>query len=119
AAGPVRAPPHPSAARGRGRSRLATPPVGAEVCMFEGMEPIELEHEGTRLRGYVALPDAPAPHPAVLVMHSGLGIEHGVNEPVAREFATRGYAAVCTDMYGAHLAGAPMQDAGRAMVENV
>jgi dienelactone hydrolase len=52
-------------------------------------------------------------------MHSGLGIEHGVNEPVASKFAARGYAAVCTDMYGAHLAGAPMQEAGRAMVENV
>ena len=79
--------------------------------MFEGMEPIEIEHEGTPLRGYVALPDAPAPYPAVLVMHSGLGIEHGVNEPTARQLAARGYAAVRTDMYGAHLAGAPMQEA--------
>jgi dienelactone hydrolase len=65
------------------------------------------------------LPDAPAPYPAVLVMHTGLGIAYGVNEAVAQTLAARGYAAVCTDMYGAHLEGAPIEETGRAFAENL
>jgi dienelactone hydrolase len=88
--------------------------------MFEGMEPIEFEHEGTLLRGYAATPpDATEPSPAVLVMHSALGIHHEVNELTARSLAERGYVAICTDMYGAHLAGASVEDAGRAYGENL
>jgi len=88
--------------------------------MFEGMEPVEFEHEGTLLRGYASTrPDATEPSPAVLVMHSALGIAHGVNEPTARKLAERGYVAVCTDMYGAHLEGASVEDAGRAYGENL
>ena len=87
--------------------------------MFEGMERIELEHEGTSLRGYAALPDAPGPAPAVLVMHSALGVAHGVNEPVARKLAAEGYVAVCTDMYGAHLDSASMEEAGQAYAANL
>ena len=52
--------------------------------MFEGMEPVEFEHDGTLLRGYAALPDASGPSPAVLVMHSAVGIGHEVNEHAAR-----------------------------------
>jgi dienelactone hydrolase len=87
--------------------------------MFEGMEHIEFEHEGTLLRGYAALPDGTEPSPAVLVMHGGLGIAHTVNEPIARKLAERGYLAICTDMYGAHLAGASVEESGRAYAENL
>ncbi len=87
--------------------------------MFEDMEPVEFEHGGTRLRGYAAFPDATGPVPAVLVMHSALGIAHAVNERAARKLADRGYLAVCTDMYGAHLEGASMEDAGAAFGENL
>jgi len=87
--------------------------------MFEGMEQIEFEHEGTLLRGYAALPEAAGPSPAVLVMHSALGIGHEVNERTARKLAELGYVAICTDMYGAHFAGASMEDAGRAYAENL
>ena len=80
--------------------------------MFERMEHIEFEHEGTRLRGYAARPDGTEPSPAVLVMHSALGIAHKVNERIARRLAELGYMAVCTDMYGAHLEGASVEDAG-------
>ena len=86
--------------------------------MFEGMERAEIEHEGTLLRGYAALPDRSGPSPAVLVMHSALGIAHAVNQQTARNLAERGYLAVCTDMYGAHLEGAPIEDAGIAYAEN-
>ena len=88
--------------------------------MFEGMEHIEFEHEGTPLRGYATKPSGGTePSPAVLVMHSALGIAHNVNEPIARKLAERGYVAICTDMYGAHLAGASVGDAGRAYAENL
>jgi dienelactone hydrolase len=87
--------------------------------MFEGMEPVEVEHEGTVLRGYAALPDRPGPSPAVLVMHSALGIAHGVNEPTARKLADLGYVGICTDMYGGHLEAASMEDAGTAYATNL
>ncbi len=87
--------------------------------MFGGMEHIDFEHEGTLLRGYAALPDGTEPAPAVLVMHSALGIAHEVNERTARKLAELGYVAICTDMYGAHLEGAPIEDAGLAYAENL
>ena len=75
--------------------------------MFETMQPIELEHAGTLLRGYVARPGGDQPRPAVLVMHSGMGIAHKeVVGPAATKLAALGYVAICTDMYGAHLEGA-------------
>jgi dienelactone hydrolase len=88
-------------------------------AVFEGMEPVEFEHGGTPLRGYAARRDATGPVPAVLVMHSALGIAHGVNEPAARKLADQGYLAVCTDMYGAHLEGASVEEAGLAFGQNL
>jgi len=79
--------------------------------MFEEMEPIEFEHAGTLLRGYAAHPATTGPVPAVLVMHSAVGVAHGVNEPIARKLADQGYLAVCTDMFGAHLEGVSLEDA--------
>jgi dienelactone hydrolase len=87
--------------------------------MFEGMDPVEFEHEGTLLRGYAARPDGDGPAPAVLVMHSALGISHKVNEATARELAARGYVAVCTDLYGAHLAEPTIEEAGTAFAANL
>ena len=87
--------------------------------MFEGMEHIEFVNEETLLRGFAALPDGTEPSPAVLVMHSALGVAHKVNESTARKLAERGYVAVCTDMYGAHLAGASVDDSARAYAENL
>jgi len=87
--------------------------------MFEGMERVEFDHEGTRVRGYAALPDGTEPAPAVLVMHSALGIAHDVNEGAARRLAAQGYVAVCTDVYGAHLEDASIEQAGTAFAENL
>jgi dienelactone hydrolase len=52
-------------------------------------------------------------------MHSALGVAHEVNERTARRLAERGYVAICTDMYGAHLAGASVEDAASAYMENL
>lgn len=83
--------------------------------MFETMEPVELEHAGTLLRGYIARPLGNEPHPTVLVMHSGMGIAHKeVVEPAARKLVELGYVAICTDMYGANLEGAGPEGFGPA-----
>jgi dienelactone hydrolase len=87
--------------------------------MFDGMERMEFEHEGTRLRGYAVTPAGSGPSPAVLVMHSALGIAHGVNEVAARKLADLGYVAVCTDVYGAHREGHPVEEAGAANAESL
>jgi dienelactone hydrolase len=90
--------------------------------MFEGMEAIEVEHDGALLRGYMARPGEDAsddgPKPAVLVMHSAVGIAQDVNEATARRLADRGYLAVCTDMYGAELEGATPEQYTRAYEQN-
>jgi dienelactone hydrolase len=81
------------------------------------MTPVELDHDGTHLRGYAALPDSPGPSPAVLVMHSALGIAYERNEITARKLADLGCVAVCTDMYGAEHEGVSANDAGRAYAD--
>ena len=87
--------------------------------MYEGFEHVEFEHNGTPLRGYAARPDGTEPAPAVLVMHSALGVAHQVNEAAARKLAERGYLAVCTDMYAAHLAAPAIEEAGSASAANL
>ena len=57
------------------------------------------DHDGVILQGLVAVPAGEGPHPAVLVMHSGLGIGH-LTQDIARNLAGLGYLAVATNMYG-------------------
>jgi dienelactone hydrolase len=63
------------------------------------LQPVSCEHEGVRLRGFAATPQGQGPFPAVLVMHSALGLHHMVQD-VAQRLAGLGYLAVATDMYG-------------------
>ena len=42
-----------------------------------------------------------------------------MNEQAARKLAALGYVAVCTDMYGAHLESAPIEQSGAAYAENL
>jgi dienelactone hydrolase len=65
------------------------------------LQPIVCQHDGVTLKGHAAIPDGQGPFPAVLVMHSALGLRHMVRE-VARKLAGLGYLAVATDMYGEH-----------------
>jgi dienelactone hydrolase len=64
------------------------------------MQPIECTHGDVLLRGAISRPQEKGPLPAVLVMHSALGIHHMTHE-VAQRLASLGYLAVATDMYGA------------------
>ena len=63
------------------------------------LQTVTCEHDGITLKGYAAIPAGEGPFPAVLVMHSALGIHHMVQD-IARKLADMGYVAVATDMYG-------------------
>jgi dienelactone hydrolase len=63
------------------------------------LEPVSCDHEGTSLQGQLALPSAPGPHAAVMVMHNAHGLGPQVCDS-ARRLARQGYAALATDMYG-------------------
>ncbi len=67
---------------------------------MERLQPMECGHQGTRLRGAVALPAGEGPFPAVLVMHSAVGLNDFYRSK-APMLAELGYLAVATDMYGA------------------
>jgi dienelactone hydrolase len=59
----------------------------------------EYVHDGQVLKGEIARPAGPGPHPAVLVMHHAIGL--GSNEMRrTRMLAEAGYVALATDMYG-------------------
>ena len=60
---------------------------------------IAFDHDGVKLVGQMAVPQQPGPHPAVMVMHTGLGLGDMMLEKV-RRLAELGYVAVATDMYG-------------------
>ncbi len=61
--------------------------------------PVECEHDGIALRGLMAVPLGKGPFPAVLVMHSALGLGDQVRRR-ARDLAELGYVALATDVYG-------------------
>lgn len=63
------------------------------------LETMRISQGGTEFEALVARPQGPGPHPAVLVMHSALGLRHMVTEK-AQTLAELGYLAVATDMYG-------------------
>ena len=63
------------------------------------LQPVTCDHEGVKLGGFVAIPEGQGPFPAVLVMHSALGLHHMMQD-ISRKLARLGYLAVATDMYG-------------------
>jgi len=67
---------------------------------MEGFEPVRCDHDGFALEGFCAAPQGSGPFPAVMVMHSGLGLRDQIATKV-RLLADLGYLAVATDMYGA------------------
>jgi len=76
----------------------------------------EYAHEGVTLRGEIAAPPGPGPHPGVLVMHDAHGFGEQVRER-ARRLAQAGYAALATDMYGAGRRFDDPRDAGPLFAE--
>jgi dienelactone hydrolase len=65
-----------------------------------GTRDFRYEHGSRELMGQIAVPSTPGPHPAVLVMHSALGIDEHMCRR-ASDLAALGYVALAADMYGA------------------
>ena len=61
--------------------------------------PVDYNHDDVAMRGFLALPEGPGPHPAMMVYYSALGLDDLVRNRT-REFADMGYVAFATDMYG-------------------
>jgi len=61
-------------------------------------------HDGVELIGRIVVPETQGPHPAVMVMHNGLGLNERMLD-TARLLAQRRYAAVATDMYTVYVTG--------------
>ncbi len=74
----------------------------AEVPPLEG-DTIDLA-DGTR--AYLALPEGPGPHPAVLVIHEWWGLNDHIRHWADR-LAADGYAALAVDLYGGRIATEP------------
>jgi dienelactone hydrolase len=77
------------------------------------LRPVTCNHEGVALEGLVAEPGTPGPHPAVLVMHTALGLGKQMRRQVGM-LAQMGYIAVATDMYGGGVCYTNPTDAGAA-----
>jgi carboxymethylenebutenolidase len=54
--------------------------------------------DGDSIRGYLARPLDPGPHPAVLLLHHRPGLDEWYLN-ATRRFAARGYIALCPDLY--------------------
>lgn len=54
--------------------------------------------EGGPLAGSLALPDGGSPHPAVVVLHEGLGLNDDIRR-IASRFADEGYVALAPDLF--------------------
>ena len=66
---------------------------------MDRLQTLTCHHEGVELKGQVAAPDGTGPHPAVLVMHTALGLGTQMRRQACL-LAERGYVAVATDMFG-------------------
>jgi carboxymethylenebutenolidase len=49
--------------------------------------------------GHLALPDAPGPHPGVVVIHEAYGLTENIRD-ITNRFADEGYAALAVDLFG-------------------
>jgi carboxymethylenebutenolidase len=56
------------------------------------------QDDGTILYGYLAIPDTPGPHPAVLLIHEWWGLNEGI-VVLADALAAEGYTVLAADAY--------------------
>jgi carboxymethylenebutenolidase len=66
-------------------------------------------------QGYLALPEQPAPHRAVVVIQEWWGLNEHIKD-IARRFAAAGYAALAPDLYHGAVADEP-DDARRLVMD--
>lgn len=69
-------------------------------------ESVSFKSGGETVAGYLALPDSPGRHPAIVVIHEWWGLNDWVKEQ-ADKFAQQGFAALAVDLYRGKSATAP------------
>lgn len=69
---------------------------------------VELQHDGTQLRGFVARPMAEGVYPALIVIQEWWGLVDHIKE-VTMRFARQGYVAIAPDLFHGETAKAPDQ----------
>ncbi len=79
----------------------------AETVHFEG-------HGGDDVEGYLAQPLDSSPAGGVVVIHHMPGYDEGTKE-ITRKFASRGYLAICPNLYYREAPGASPDDAAAAV----
>jgi len=70
-------------------------------------------HDQDRIRGYLARPLGPGPHPGIILIPHMPGWDE-LNREVARRFAQHGFATLCPNIYERFGHGQPLEVAGRA-----
>jgi len=63
------------------------------------MKTSEIEAGALKGGAYLALPEAPGPHPGVVVIHEAYGLNENIKD-IAGRFADNGYAALAVDLFG-------------------
>lgn len=72
-------------------------PLGEDVAYYDG---------DPDARGYLAVPDAPGPHPAVVLIHEWNGLVDRIRQ-TADAFAAEGYVALAADLYSGRTGSHP------------
>ncbi len=62
------------------------------------MQTREIDRTELRGGGFLALPEGPAPHPGVVVIHEAFGLNDHIRD-VSRRFANAGYVALAVDLF--------------------
>lgn len=62
------------------------------------LQDVVIPSRQARLRGCLALPDAPGPHPGVVVIHEAYGLNDNIRDITGR-YAVEGYAALAVDLF--------------------
>jgi carboxymethylenebutenolidase len=58
----------------------------------------EIDRSELKGGGYLATPDPPGPHPAVVVIHEAYGLNDNIKD-ITRRFADAGYVALAVDLF--------------------
>src|SRR5882762_1044024 len=62
------------------------------------MQTSEIDPAVLKGGGHLALPDAPGPHPGVVVIHEAFGLNDNIKD-ITRRLAQAGYAALAADLF--------------------
>jgi len=69
-------------------------------------ETVEFLSGKDNISGFLALPDKPGPHPAIILIHEWWGLNDWVKEQTVK-FAEQGYVALAVDLYRGKVAADP------------